>query len=377
MSINPNDMNFNLNITFLGDLMLGREVGANYKLNNNPIVSNEIKDVMSHSDFILANLEAPLAGNLKEENDIMTFIADPKTLSEVKFIDAFSLANNHINDAEIKGVEETIKQLNNKNFIWNGFYIDTYKPILIEKKDFKCAIICCTDVLNIQISDKNYKRKLLWLDSLEIDECIKFYKNEGYFVILYVHGGIMFSRYPNPKFREILHSKIDKGGDLIVTVHPHVIGSQELYKDKLIFYSLGDFVMDGNSERRRSSMILNVKIDNNSCVTYDLLPTFIKKDLTTDLAQNKMKVKLLKSWNNSSQKLELNATKYRKFYKNAYRKEIFSHVMSTLIFQIKNKSLLDFIKLLFVRSKDFKNMARWMLKDTSKMRNNLEDKTML
>jgi len=28
--------------------MLGREVGANYKLNNNPIVSNEIKDVMSH-----------------------------------------------------------------------------------------------------------------------------------------------------------------------------------------------------------------------------------------------------------------------------------------------------------------------------------------
>ena len=48
MSINPNDMNFNLNITFLGDLMLGREVGANYKLNNNPIVSNEIKDVMSH-----------------------------------------------------------------------------------------------------------------------------------------------------------------------------------------------------------------------------------------------------------------------------------------------------------------------------------------
>ena len=51
--------------------------------------------------------------------------------------------------------------------------------------------------------------------------------------------------------------------------------------------------------------------------------------------------------------------------------------MSTMIFQLKNKSLLDFIKLLLIRSKDFKNMARWMLKDTSKMRNNLEDKTML
>tara|TARA_B110001450_G_C17603426_1_gene473982 strand:- start:179 stop:1294 length:1116 start_codon:yes stop_codon:yes gene_type:complete len=369
--------NKNLSISFIGEVMLGREVGVNYKRNNKKIVSKEIVKKISSSDFVLANLEAPIAGELKDENDIMTFIADKKTLSEVKFIDAFSIANNHINDAETKGIEETIKQLNNENFIWNGFYLNSYKPILIEKKDLKCAVICCTDVLNIQISDENYKRKLLWLESSEIDDCIKFHKNEGYFVILYVHGGIMFSRYPNPKFREILHSKIDKGADLIVTVHPHVIGSQELYKDKLIFYSLGDFIMDGNSDRRRSSMILNVEIDKNYSVTYDLLPTVIKKDLTTDLAQNKTKDKLLKSWNNSSLKLELNAAKYRDFYKNVYRKEIFSHIMSTMIFQIKNKSFLDFVRILIGRFKDFKNMARWMFKDTSKMRNNLEDKNML
>lgn len=370
-------MNTNFNISFLGDLMLGREVGANYKLNKNPIVSNKIKDEISHSDFILANLEAPLAGNFKEEDDIMTFIADPKTLSEVEFINAFSIANNHINDAETHGIEETIKHLNHNNFICNGFYTDTYKPILIEKKELKFAVICCTDILNIPILDKNYKRKLLWLDSLEIDECINFYKNDGYFVILYVHGGIMFSRYPNPKFREILHSKIDKGVDLIVTVHPHVIGSQELYKDKLIFYSLGDFVMDGMSKRRRGSMILNIEIDNNYCVKYDLIPTVIKNNLTTDLAQNNTKDKLLKSWNNTSQKLKLNSVKYHDFYKKVYRKEIFSHIISTIIFQIKNRSFLDFIKLFIHRSKDFKNMTRWLFKDTSKMRNNLEDKTML
>ena len=369
--------NKSLNISFLGEVMLGREVGENYKRNIKTIVSKGIVEKMSSSDFILANLEAPIAGEIEDENDIMTFIADKNTLSEVKFIDAFSLANNHINDADTKGIEETIKQLNNENFIWNGFYLDSYKPIIIEKNGIKCAVICCTDVLNKQISDKNYRRKLLWLDSSEVDDCIKYYKNEGYFIILYVHGGIMFSRYPNPNFREILHSKIDKGADLIVTVHPHVIGCQELYKDKLIFYSLGDFVMDGNSERRRSSLILDIEIHKNYSVTYDLYPTVIKLDLTTDFAKNNAKAKLLKSWKNISQKLDLNAAKYPEFYKKVYRKEIFSHIISTMVFQIRNKSFSDLFRILIGRSKDFKNMARWMFKDTSKMRNNLEDKNML
>jgi hypothetical protein len=103
-------------LSFIGEVMLGREVGEAYEKQKQQIVNVEIKNKIKSSDFILANLEAPVAGNVKEEDDIMTFIAKPETLSEVGFINAFSLANNHINDAGTIGIEESIKHLEENNF---------------------------------------------------------------------------------------------------------------------------------------------------------------------------------------------------------------------------------------------------------------------
>ena len=60
-----------------------------------------------------------------------------------------------------------------------------------------------------------------------------------------------------------------------------------------------------------------------------------------------------------------------------FKKEIAQHITSTLHFQIKYKGGKELLKTLFSRFKDFKNMGRWFFKDTSKMRNNLEDKKML
>lgn len=366
-----------IKLSFIGEVMLGREVGESYEKKKQQIVNVDIKNKIIHSDFILANLEAPVAGNVKQEDDIMTFIAKPQTLSEVGFISAFSLANNHINDAGIIGIEESIKYLEKNNFEWNGFYKDKYEPILFEKNSIKCAIICCTDVINIDIKDKNFKRKLLWLDDEIVNNAINEYKEKEYFVILYVHGGIMFSRYPNPAFRNALHSKIDKGVDSIITVHPHVIGCEETYKGKKIFYSLGDFIMDGHSERRRSSMILNINLKKDFSFTYELIPTYINNGLETGLATWKKKEKLLKSWKEVSESLIKNTKNYDSYYKKRFKIEILLHIISTLKYQIKEKSILDFIKIIYIRAKDFKNMGRWMMKDTSKMRNNLEDKSML
>jgi len=369
--------NNEMQITFIGDVMLGREVGEIYEKEKQQIVNVDIKNKIKESDFILANLEAPVAGNVKEEDDIMTFIANPETLSEVGFINVLSLANNHINDAGTIGIEESIKHLEENNYEWNGFYEVKYEPILFEKNNIKCAVVCCTDIINIEIEDKNFNRKLLWLDDEIIDEVINEYKVKGYFDILYVHGGIMFSRYPNPAFRNALHSKIDKGVDSIITVHPHVIGCEETYKGKKIFYSLGDFIMDGHSERRRSSMILNINLKKDFSFTYELIPTYINNGLGTGLATGKKKEKLLKSWKVVSENLVKNTENYDSYYKKRFKIEILLHIISTLKYQIKEKSILDFIKIIYTRAKDFKNMGRWMMKDTSKMRNNLEDKSML
>ena len=41
------------------------------------------------------------------------------------------------------------------------------------------------------------------------------------------------------------HMAIESGADLVIGHHPHVLQGVEEYKGKLIFYSLGNFVLTG------------------------------------------------------------------------------------------------------------------------------------
>ena len=48
--------------------------------------------------------------------------------------------------------------------------------------------------------------------------------------------------------KEIAHALIDAGADLIIGHHPHVLQQIERYKEKLIFYSLGNFIWEPNEK---------------------------------------------------------------------------------------------------------------------------------
>ncbi|WP_200980049.1 CapA family protein [Echinicola sp. 20G] len=365
-----------IKLTFLGDVMLGRDISKRFLKNSDSIVEDNVVVHLKESDYVFANLEAPISTIPEDEGDLMNFVGTPTMLDKVSYIHGFSLANNHINDAGNVGVIDSIKHLEKKKVGHNGFYDQEYEPLVINNNGEKVAIICCTDILNVPM-DEHFDKKLLWLENPIIDKKIKQYKDLGYFVALYAHGGIMFTRFPNPAFRKILHEKVDLGVDCIVTVHPHVLGGMEYYKGKPIFYSIGDFIMDGQSERRRKACVLDVTIKNSELLDWCIKPTFISKDLSTVFPNEKQQEKIINSWNSVSKLLKENSNEYEKFYKEQYKKEIILHSISTIHFQIKYKGVLSLIKLFFKRFKDFKNMARWAMKDTSSMRNNLEDKNML
>ena len=72
-------------------------------------------------------------------------------------------------------------------------------------------------------------------------------RNEGAdIVILMCHWGIEKDNYPNSIQRNIAHYSIDKGADLVLGTHPHVLQGVEEYKGKNIVYSLANFSFGGN-----------------------------------------------------------------------------------------------------------------------------------
>jgi poly-gamma-glutamate synthesis protein (capsule biosynthesis protein) len=64
-------------------------------------------------------------------------------------------------------------------------------------------------------------------------------------VVVSVHWGIHFVPAVIADYqREIAHAAIDAGADVIIGHHPHILKALEIYRGKVIFYSLGNFALD-------------------------------------------------------------------------------------------------------------------------------------
>ena len=356
-----------MKLTFIGDICLARLIFSKFKLSNYQIVENEVISLLSASDHVVANLESPICTEAQTDGDHLSFRGTPEMLAQFKYIDFFSLSNNHINDCGELGMIETIDSLNAFEIGHNGLFEDEYIPIILNEGGQKIAIFTCTDMMNIPFAE-NCNLKTLHIDDAKLNELISSYKKEGFFIILYAHVGILFSRYVNPVIRTLLHEKIDFGADVLITAHSHCVGGMEFYKGKPIFHSLGDFVMDGGSYRRRQSVILNIEIVKGIFKSYTILPVKTNSELVTILAQGKVEKRILNSWNSVTMKLDRHSIDYPQFFKKQYKRELFQHTLSTFKFLLRTKGLIGMIAMVIKRYEEVFRMGKWIAKDRSKDR---------
>lgn len=350
-------------LCFIGDVMLGRLIGSKYHKKPYQIVSDSLIKETEHADFVMANLESPVVVNAQTEGDHLQFKGYPDALEQLKWIDAFSLSNNHINDCGILGMSETTIILKEEGFRYNGLFKNEYQPLIIEKE--KIAIVTITDMMNIPFADK-CEWDVLRVGEKRVFDILRRYHDDGFFVILYAHIGILFSRYPNPVSRDYLHQCVDAGANAIVTAHSHCLGCMETYKGVPIFHSLGDYVMDGNSYRRRRSGMLFLEIKEGKINNYEIVPAEIDDNLMTGSPSEKIRRKMLQDYEKVSSQLSRHHDDYESFFKWQYKKEMLLHTGSTLCFLYHTKGVFGLLKMVSKRFEEVGRMVTWMAKDRSK-----------
>ena len=357
-----------MNITFIGDIMLGRLVSNKYRNKPYQVVSQEIINDIKN-DFVVANLESPLVSEGGIAKDHMCFGGDPEILKQMGWINLFSTANNHINDFGDKGISNTISELENRGFKHNGIYKGRYTPFLNESE--RLAIITLTDLMNHEIGGGS-EYKLLRMDSPEVVDCINDYTQKGYFVIIFAHVGMLFTRYPNPITFDYLHRYVDAGAKLIVTAHSHCLGGIEYYKDVPIVHSLGDFLMDGSSFRRRRAAFLTVEIERHQIKGLSLHPVETSLSLRVEYPKEKTRKKMMTSVAYVSRKIENHSNKYPSFYRYQYNKEMIAHSLSTVGFLFKTRGLFGFFKIIYKRIDEVFSMVKWSVTDRSKVQSDID-----
>ena len=151
-------------ISFLGDIMCEKPFLREAIRRNNDYYSAfaPLQNLLSESDFVVSNLETPIAGEkLEYTKDLYSFNTPSAFLDSLKKlkIDLYLTANNHCLDRGIQGLENTLYELDKREMLHTGTArsIEEQQKIFIQEFDnTSCAFLSYNAFIN---EDKWFKFK--------------------------------------------------------------------------------------------------------------------------------------------------------------------------------------------------------------------------
>ena len=206
-------------------------------------VSDDLKDLLKNCDLRIINFEVPLMPEPALEQ-VPFFQNDdaPAFLKSLGF-DFFSLANNHAFDCGDDGFRKTVSALDGNTF-GSGTYEDAYRVKIVEVKGVKIGFMAFSYASQQGIFDDVRHHDGLgcaYINDLRVNHDIMAAKKEVDFLFILPHDGIEYIDVPLPETIARYRDFIDYGADAVIGTHPHCPQGWETYKEKTIFYSLGNF----------------------------------------------------------------------------------------------------------------------------------------
>lgn len=115
------------------------------------------------------------------------------------------------------------------------------------------------------------------LDPDRIVEEVRAARRQAHLVIVSLHWGIEYARYPQEEQRRLAHRLIDAGACLVLGHHPHTPQPLERYHRGVIAYSLGNFVFDATRPRARTGALLRCTLTVAGVRAAQLIPVVIHR----------------------------------------------------------------------------------------------------
>jgi len=243
-------------VTAVGDVMLGTTFPDESTLapNDGADLLTEVTPFLKRGDVVYGNLEGPIVDggdsakcHGKKIGTCFAFRVPTrygKYLKNAGFT-AMGLANNHAMDFGLEGRASSRQVLDTQQIAHTGEVGDIAR---LTVKGRKIAIIAFA----------TYPGAYNFLDLDESLQTIRAAKAESDLLIVGFHGGAegathqhvlegdeTFLGEDRGDLRRFTRAAIDAGADLVLGSGPHVVRAMEIYKGKLIAYSLGNFATYG------------------------------------------------------------------------------------------------------------------------------------
>ncbi|MBD3238732.1 MAG: hypothetical protein GF332_03800 [Candidatus Moranbacteria bacterium] len=253
----------NINILFAGDLMFDRYIRLVANRRGPAYIFGNLDRLFLKQDLVVVNLEGPITANHSlsintpmNSSDNLIFTFDPSLVQTLQKhnIKLVNLGNNHILNFGQAGYEQTKKSLGQGGIFYFGS-VNT-------KKDHKNHIHDFSGFRIGLINYNQFNKKIAF--NYTLDQIKKLREKVDY-LIVYTHWDREYYFTPLASTRSKAHQIVDAGADLIIGSHSHVIQETEIYQNKTIYYSLGNFIFDQYFRAdTRKGLLVELNIDTQS-----------------------------------------------------------------------------------------------------------------
>ncbi|MGE4133781.1 MAG: CapA family protein [Bdellovibrionales bacterium] len=292
-------------VTLAGDMMtpmrvkkLANEYGRKEEFYYGSFLQS-LRPLVQSADLAFANLETPVAPSEPVPPAPFVFNAPKSLLSGLKWIgfDVLSVANNHTMDQTELGVFETLKSVERAGLTSVGAGVDRKSALagrVFDVRGMKVGFLAFTTFIN-RGSQKALQAQTVYINLAERKkdwiEAVSKMRPKVDVLFLSIHWGTEYSDRPAPWQEALARELHEKGVDVIVGHHPHVLQPAKWFVDKsgrkkLTLYSIGNLVSNQSFDyvhgqspftagNTRDSVLVQLEIDKTGVKKFSYYPLWI------------------------------------------------------------------------------------------------------
>ena len=283
--------------TFTGDAMMGRRywkpkfadpvlIDELDTLEDTKSIIAEMKPYLELADFAVVNLETQIATQKPTQRapKSVTFYSPPETLEALAWagVDYVTLGNNHTYDYLDQGLKSTLEHLDQSPLGYSGAGLNQKQaqaafPFSSGQDTFDLfGYVGWKGGFTPNQVAEDAKGGAAFGNKQNIVDGVTASRGQNHLPIVQYHGSLEYGNEPSGVTEQRLKTAIDNGAVMAVAHHPHVTQGIEVYKGKLIAYSMGNFIFDQYFYATGFSYLLNVWMDGESLHRAEVVPIYLR-----------------------------------------------------------------------------------------------------
>lgn len=254
----------------VGDTMLGGRTERVIAQQGTEHVFKYVRPLLRRAAIVLGNHEGPIAARAPREVRNFSYRVEPRFALALKRagFNVLTLANNHLVDCGRGGVVETLEALERVGIKAIGAGVDestAHEPAILPAGALRVGLLGYYWNRRTAAGGSSPGSAMDPREALAADiACARARADR---IVVTFHWGVPYVREPSDEDRAKARFAVDCGADAVIGHHGHVLQPFEVYRDRPIFYGVGNFAF-GSGNSKGEGAVAGIRFEEDRTIVH-------------------------------------------------------------------------------------------------------------